>query len=67
MGIMQKIKKNKEILKIKLTNGIEDLNKVNFKGIIPKDATQIEIKYIGREKLLIIDYITELKIEDFAE
>lgn len=67
MGVFQKIKKNKEIVKIKLSGGIDDLKSFNFKEVIPKNATQIEIKYVGREKLLIIDYLTQLDIQNFDD
>lgn len=65
MGIIQRVKKDKEIVKIKLTNGFKDLSKFDFDSIIPSNASNIEIKYIDREKILIIDFLTSLEINNF--
>ena len=59
MKNISKVKKNKE-KKIFQLDSIEELNNLDFKSFIPKGAFNVEIKYIGREQVLIFDYLTEL-------
>lgn len=67
MGIIQRIKKHKEVVKIKLSNGIKDLCKIDFSNIIPDNASNLEIKYIDREKILIIDFLVKLEIDNIEK
>ena len=53
------VKKDKE-KKIYRIENIAELGNINFAEYVPKGAFNVEIKYVGREQILIFDYLINL-------
>lgn len=56
------VKKSKERHLFQLEN-MNELKYIDFNSIIPKNAKQIEIYYKDKDKILKIDYLTNLEIK----
>ena len=66
MWELTKVNKTKE-KKLFMLNNINELNNVDFDDIIPKYAKQIEITYTDSNKILKIDYITNLDVKKYED
>lgn len=62
MNNVSKVRKVKE-KKTYFLNGIEELSEINFREVIPKGAFNIELEYKDKSKILIVDYLIDLKTE----
>lgn len=60
---INKVKKSKERILYQLKN-IQELKEINFETIIPTNARMIEISYKDKEKILKIDYLTNLEVKE---
>jgi hypothetical protein len=66
MREITKVRKTKE-KKLFILEGIEELNQINFDDVIPTYAKQIEITYSDSNKVLKVDYITDLSVKKYEE
>ena len=62
MRKLNKVTKKKEHQLFQL-DGFDELQTVDFKSLIPKEAKKIEVHYSQRNNILKVDYILELIVE----
>ena len=66
MKEITKFSKTKE-KKLYMLNSSSELSSIDFQNIIPEYAKQIEITYSDSNKILKVDYITNLDVKKYED